>query len=84
MARMEVRVVDGRPLKKGDALAFFYPSTEWEMDQSFQCTCGANECRGWISGAKNMPSEVLSEYWLNPHIVDMLSEQKAGEMNSGL
>lgn len=33
MARMEVRVVGDRPLKNGDALTFFYPSTEWDMDQ---------------------------------------------------
>ncbi|KAJ5281742.1 hypothetical protein N7478_007114 [Penicillium angulare] len=76
MARMEVRAVDDRPLKKGDALTFFYPSTEWDMDQAFQCTCGANECKGWIAGAKDMPSAVLDEYWLNPHITSLLNEQK--------
>ena len=76
MARMEVRVVDERPLKKGDALTFFYPSTEWDMDQPFQCTCGASECRGWITGAKVMPTQVLDEYWLNPHIAGLLNERK--------
>ncbi|CAI7641630.1 unnamed protein product [Penicillium manginii] len=76
MSRMEVRVVDDKPLKKGDALTFFYPSTEWEMDQPFQCICGAGECRGWISGAKTMEPEVLSEYWLNPHIAGLLNEKK--------
>jgi hypothetical protein len=76
MARMEVRVVDERPLKKGDALTFFYPSTEWDMDQPFACTCGAKECRGWISGAKTMPSEALEGYWLNEHIAELLNERK--------
>lgn len=76
MARMEVRVVDDRPLTVGDALTFFYPSTEWEMDQPFQCTCGAGECRGWISGAKTMSSEELEGYWLNGHIVQLLKQQK--------
>ncbi|KAJ5112781.1 hypothetical protein N7532_000826 [Penicillium argentinense] len=76
MSRMEVRVVDDRPLHKGDALTFFYPSTEWEMDQPFQCTCGAAECRGWISGAQSMAPEVLDEYWLNPHIAGLLNERK--------
>ncbi|KAJ5907338.1 hypothetical protein N7495_000020 [Penicillium taxi] len=72
MARMEVRVVNDRPLKIDDALTFFYPSTEWDMDQAFQCTCGAKTCRGLISGAKTMPLEVLQDYWLNPHIKSLL------------
>lgn len=76
MSRMEVRVVDEKPLKVGDALTFFYPSTEWDMDQPFRCTCGAQQCKGWISGASNMSPEALSEYWLNPHIEEMLKERK--------
>ncbi|OQE31182.1 hypothetical protein PENSTE_c001G03559 [Penicillium steckii] len=76
MSRMEVRVVDDKPLHKGDALTFFYPSTEWEMDQPFQCICGSEECRGWISGAKTMEPAVLEEYWLNPHIAGLLNERK--------
>ncbi|CAG8009699.1 unnamed protein product [Penicillium salamii] len=78
MHRMEVRVVDTRPLKAGDALTFFYPSTEWEMDQAFQCTCGAGEgnCRGWISGAKTMSNDELTGYWLNPHIAQLVEQRK--------
>lgn len=72
MHKMEVRVVDHRPLKKGDALTFFYPSTEWDMDQPFGCTCGAGECNGSISGAKNMSKESLGRYWLNAHVEELL------------
>ncbi|CAI7574343.1 unnamed protein product [Penicillium palitans] len=63
----------------GDALTFFYPSTEWDMDQAFQCTCGAGDgiCRGWISGAKTMSPEKLDGYWLNGHISELLNESKA-------
>ena len=77
MHKMEVRVVDERPLKKGDALTFFYPSTEWDMDQKFTCTCGAGEgvCNGLISGAKDMSRDRLSRYWLNPHIEELLRER---------
>jgi hypothetical protein len=77
MARMEVRVVDDKSLKAGDALTFFYPSSEWDMDQPFQCNCGAAECKGWISGAKTMSSEDLAAYWLNSHIEELLSERKS-------
>jgi len=31
-------------LKKGDDITFFYPSTEWDMAQGFDCNCGAKVC----------------------------------------
>lgn len=79
MARWEVRVNPDLKggLKKDDELTFFYPSTEWDMAQPFDCRCGTAECKGTISGAKDMVPEVLSQYWLNPHIEELLSEAKA-------
>lgn len=70
MKNMEVRVVDDRPLKIGDALTFFYPSTEWEMGLPIDCACGAGEgiCKGKLSGAKAMDRAELEKYWLNDHI----------------
>ena len=58
--RMEARVVADRPLRVGDELTFFYPSTEWEMDRPFRCRCGAGEgtCLGWIDGAKVLARRV--------------------------
>jgi hypothetical protein len=79
MARFEVRVVDHKPLKSGDALTFFYPSTEWEMAQPFECTCGAKNglCKGTIRGAGAMAQKDLDGYWINAHIRDMLEARKA-------
>ncbi|KAF9893198.1 hypothetical protein FE257_011621 [Aspergillus nanangensis] len=77
MHKMEVRVVDGRDLKQGDALTFFYPSSEWDMDQAFQCNCGAANCKGYIDGAQRMKTNQLAEYWLNPHIEELLKENAA-------
>ncbi|CEL05520.1 hypothetical protein ASPCAL06638 [Aspergillus calidoustus] len=78
MHKMEVRVVDERPLSAGDALTFFYPSSEWEMDQAFQCNCGSGDkCKGLIQGAKGMSRKDLEGYWLNPHIEELLSERDA-------
>ncbi|KAG4438279.1 hypothetical protein IFR05_006214 [Cadophora sp. M221] len=62
-------------LKPGDELTFFYPSTEWDMAQGFDCFCGAETCRGFISGAKNMRKEQLEGLWLNAHIRTLLSER---------
>jgi hypothetical protein len=77
MARMEVRVVKNRPLQVGDVLTFFYPSTEWELDQPFHCACGVGDraCKGWISGAKTMSREELEDYWLNDYINVLLDER---------
>lgn len=75
MHKMEVRVVAGRDLQVGDPLTFFYPSSEWEMDQAFQCMCGAESCRGYIQGAKGMSREQLKGYWLNPHVRELLDER---------
>jgi hypothetical protein len=78
-AAMAVRVARGRDLAVGDPLTFWYPSTEWEMAQPFACTCGAEGCKGWISGARDMGAEVLAGYWLNGHIRELLAEREAGK-----
>lgn len=77
MANMEVRVADNRPLHVGDALTFFYPSSEWDMVQPFQCECGSGpgKCLGRIAGASKMDPQVLAAFWLNNHIVNQLSEK---------
>ncbi|KAH7407313.1 hypothetical protein BKA64DRAFT_412189 [Cadophora sp. MPI-SDFR-AT-0126] len=69
-------------LKPGDELTFFYPSTEWDMAQGFDCFCGAETCRGYISGAKNMSASQLEGMWLNPHIRALLSERDSSSSPS--
>jgi len=78
MEKWEVRVDSNLAggLKAGDELTFFYPSSEWDMSQSFDCRCKQSGCQGKISGAKDMKREVLNQYWLNKHIVELLEEQK--------
>ncbi|KAK6080463.1 galactose-proton symport [Seiridium cupressi] len=68
-------------LQAGEELTFFYPSTEWDMAQSFDCLCGKPTCRGRISGAKDMTSEQLEGLWINGHIRELL-EQKAIEVGN--
>ena len=77
MTRFEVRVVQHRPLRKGDELSFFYPSTEWDMAQPFDCGCGASKevCLKWITGAKTVDEKILRRYWLNQHIEELLAER---------
>ncbi|KAI0168710.1 putative galactose-proton symport [Pestalotiopsis sp. NC0098] len=75
MSTLEVRAARDRPLSAGDELTFFYPSTEWDMVQPFQCTCGSQECLGLIAGSRDLHSTVLSRYWLNPHVEELLVER---------
>ena len=80
-AKMEARVVDDRPLRVGDELTFFYPSTEWEMDRPFECHCcggrvaGERVCKGWIAGAKGLSETALEGYWINGHIRKMVEKR---------
>jgi hypothetical protein len=66
-----------RDIRSGDDITFFYPSTEWHMQQPFACACGRPECVGMISGADSMPSDVLAKYKLSAYIRQKRNEQAA-------
>ncbi|EDU49408.1 hypothetical protein PtrSN002B_007462 [Pyrenophora tritici-repentis] len=77
MARWEIRVSDkGQGLKEGDELTFFYPSTEWDMAQPFDCLCKDEVCVGRVGGAKDMDEGVLARYWINAHVEELLEERR--------
>lgn len=73
--RMEV--VAARDIEPGDELAYFYPATEWDMAEPFECDCGAAECLGVVRGAKHLPGGVLDRHALNPHIRRLLRARPA-------
>ena len=77
MEKFEVRVVENRALKKNDDLTFFYPSTEWDMQQPFECHCESDRCLGTVRGAKYLDENKLREYWLNPHIERLLAKRES-------
>ena len=73
-ATMELKAL--RPIQAGDELTFFYPSTEWSMEEPFNCHCGSPRCLGRIRGAEHLEPEVLAEYDLAPHILQMLATRQ--------
>ncbi|KAI5245559.1 hypothetical protein E4T43_03113 [Aureobasidium subglaciale] len=75
--KMQVRVARDRELKVGDALSFFYPSTEWEMDRGFECLCGEEGCVGQVKGAKDMSKEELNKWFINGYIWSLVEERDA-------
>ena len=80
---MELRVSRDCPVKVGDVLSLFYPSTEWVLDREFDCWCGAEGCLGKIRGARDMNIDLLKGYWLNGYIRDMLQERARVEEKLG-
>lgn len=78
-AKSEVRVSEQRPLNVGDELNFYYPSSEWEMDQAFECTCAqccAREKPNRIQGAKTADVAQLKRNYINPHIRELLKSHR--------
>jgi hypothetical protein len=57
-----------RDIAAGEELSFFYPSTEWQMAEPFDCHCRAASCIGRVAGAASLPEDILSRYFLNQHI----------------
>lgn len=63
-------------VRTGEPLTFFYPSTEWNMAQGFDCSCGAETCLRRISGAKCLSLDELERRGgLSRHIRTLKREQ---------
>jgi len=79
-----------RDIKKGEDLEFFYPSTEWDMAQGFDCSCGTSvsdtreqvsladgqKCIGKIAGAKHISIDDLEKRGGMSDHIRTLKEQK--------
>ncbi len=64
-------------IEPGDELRFFYPATEWEMAEHFECECGAVKCLGRIAGAAQMPEKLLKQHALSGVIREKLAARRA-------
>jgi hypothetical protein len=53
------------------------------MAQGYECFCGAETCRGFISGAKDMGKGELEGVWLNAHIRGLLEERDGTKQTNG-
>ena len=62
-------------LQPGDEITFFYPSTEWEMAQPFDCHCGSPACLQVIRGASQLSPDVLERYMLTDFIRQEMKRQ---------
>jgi hypothetical protein len=60
----------------GEELRFFYPSTEWQMDQQFVCNCGSHNCLQLIQGAAYLHNETARNYRLTDFIHQQIAAAK--------
>jgi len=60
-----------------EEMTFFYPSTEWEMTQSFNCYCGSPDCIGEIKGAAFLNNEIAAQYCFTDFIQRQLAKRNA-------
>ncbi|KAI0295974.1 hypothetical protein BC826DRAFT_257631 [Russula brevipes] len=72
-----------RTLKRiatGESVTYFYPSTEWLMDQPFDCTCGTPSCLRRIQGAAVLSeTELLARGAISPWISDAIRQRDTAE-----
>lgn len=66
-----------KKIEIGEAMTFFYPSTEWSMTQSFDCLCSSQQCLGKIEGAAFLSTDILTNYQLNDNIKSKLEYKKS-------
>ncbi|CAF9908896.1 MAG: hypothetical protein GOMPHAMPRED_006349 [Gomphillus americanus] len=65
-------------IKADELLTFFYPSTEYNMVQAFDCLCKSSKCLGKIRGAKYLPAEMVfgKDRFFNEHILYLKAEEQ--------
>ncbi|MEO1431860.1 MAG: SET domain-containing protein-lysine N-methyltransferase [Cyanobacteria bacterium J06632_19] len=57
-----------KTIEVGEAMTFFYPSTEWSMAQGFDCFCGSENCLKKIQGAAHLSPDIIDNYRFSEHI----------------
>jgi hypothetical protein len=64
-------------IQPGDEFMFFYPSTEWDMAQPFDCFCGTVQCLHRIQGAAHLTDEQAMRYRLTQFIQEQIQNRTA-------
>jgi hypothetical protein len=50
-----------KPIKANSYLYMDYAETEDVLFRQFACCCGSEKCRGWITGRKEQPHQIIIE-----------------------
>jgi hypothetical protein len=63
-------------IKAGEEITFFYPSTEWKMEQPFTCSCDNINCLKTIQGAYYLKEQDVANYRFTEFILQQLTKEK--------
>jgi hypothetical protein len=74
-----MQLVALKELQPQQEMTFFYPSTEWEMTQSFNCYCGSHHCLGKIQGAAFLSKQAQEQYRFTDFIQQQLAKKSANK-----
>ena len=66
-----------RDIPANEELTFFYPSTEWMMDQPFHCYCGHAACLGQIRGAAYLSPGAVKHYRFTDFIQQQINKSSS-------
>ena len=77
-----MQVVALKHIEDGEEMTFFYPSSEWEMKQSFQCYCGSPACLGEIKGSAYIAKNILKQYRLTDFIQQQVTKRSAKKVRA--
>ena len=72
-----MQLVALKEIQQQEEMTFFYPSTEWEMTQTFNCYCGCQYCIGEIRGAAFLSKEAQDKYRFTDFIQQQLAKRSA-------
>lgn len=80
----EVAFVATRAIHEGEHLSFDYSTSEWDMDEKFDCRCGSAQCRGHIGGAKYLQDAHVAAALplFTPPILRLLLDRQIGSSSS--
>lgn len=56
-----LQLVALRSIAAGEPITFFYPGTEVELAEAFQCSCGSERCLGLVTGAFYLTADQMRE-----------------------
>ncbi len=70
-----LKLIARKNIKKGDEITFDYASLEYATVVNSACRCRARNCRGIISGFRDLPKDIVRKYEkegiLPKHLLDL-------------
>jgi hypothetical protein len=75
----QIGLVALRDIKNGEEVCFDYAMCDTMPYDEFECTCGAPNCRGWVSGNDWQIPELQKRYagFFSPHVQRRIDAQRA-------